>query len=429
MEGFSKQKIGSLGRVITGKTPKTARKDFFGGDFPFITIPDLNGRVIIDASARTLSRAGANSICSSKLPSGAVMMSCIATVGRCGITNRTSFTNQQINSVIPNKNVNSFYLYYAFKQIGDSLERFGGGGSVYTNVSKNRFADIEIPVPSLTKQHEIVSILGALDDKIDLNRQMNKTLEAIARALFKDWFVDFGPTRAKMEGREPYLTQEIWNLFPDKLDDERKPEEWEISSIGNEVHVVGGATPSTKESKFWNGKINWVTPKDLSPLASPVLIKTARKITKAGLAKIGSGLLPVGTVLLSSRAPIGYIAVSEIPTAINQGFIGMVCENRISNVFAWLWTLENMEIILSKAGGTTFQEINKRNFRPIPLTVPEMSVIKIFGAIANPIYQRIAQNEWENSSLAQTRDMLLPKLISGKLKIDDAEKTLEKAGV
>jgi type I restriction enzyme S subunit len=218
------------------------------------------------------------------------------------------------------------------------IDKFLNVGAVFDSL---RCADVprfELPIPPLAEQDKIGAILDALDDKIELNRRMNETLEAMARAIFQDWFVAFGPTRAKMDGRPPYLAPDLWALFPDRLDDEGKPEGWVASTIGHEVTVLGGTTPSTKEPGYWNGDIHWATPKDLSTLTSPVLLDTERRITNAGLAQIGSGLLPAGSVLLSSRAPIGYLAIAMVPTAINQGFIGMVCERRLSNVFAWLWT-------------------------------------------------------------------------------------------
>ena len=132
------------------------------------------------------------------------MISCIATVGRCGVTAKPSFTNQQINTVVPSDNVDSRFLYYVFTQLGQELESAGGGGSVYTNVSKSRFSDIEVSLPDdIREQRAIAHVLGALDDKIELNRRMNETLEAMARAIFKSWFVDFDPVRAMAAGQQP----------------------------------------------------------------------------------------------------------------------------------------------------------------------------------------------------------------------------------
>lgn len=166
------RRIGDLGKVITGKTPSTKVADNFGGPYPFITIPDLDGRREIDTSARSLSEKGASALRTCMLPPRAVMMSCIATIGRCGITTRPSFTNQQINSVICGPEADPTYVYYAFSQLGQALEAAGGGGSVYTNVSKSRFEDIEIKLPPLPDQKAIARILGTLDDKIELNRRM-----------------------------------------------------------------------------------------------------------------------------------------------------------------------------------------------------------------------------------------------------------------
>lgn len=284
---------------------------------------------------------------------------------------------------------------------------------------------LPVPLIPLPEQRAIAATLGALDDKIELNRRMNATLEAMARALFRDWFVDFGPTRARAAGHPPTLAPDLWSLFPDRLDEQGKPEGWEVSTIGDELRVVGGSTPSTKEAELWDGGINWATPKDLSNLSSPVLLDTGRTISKSGLAKISSGLLPVGALLLSSRAPIGYLAIAEVPVAINQGFIGMICDKRISNVFAWLWTLENMEAILAKANGSTFQEISKGNFRPLPVIVAPAPVLLAYDAIAKPLYQRIADNERESRTLAQTRDLLLPRLMSGELRVADVDQVPE----
>ncbi len=284
-------------------------------------------------------------------------------------------------------------------------------------------SEYAIKLPPLPEQRAIAHVLGALDDKIELNRRMNETLEAMAQAIFKDWFVDFGPVRAKTEGREPYLPPEIWKLFPDALDDEGKPVGWVFSEIGKEVQVIGGGTPSTREPSYWNGgKHHWATPKDLSKLKSPTLLGTNRKITDAGMSKISSGLLPVGTVLLSSRAPIGYLAIAEVPTAVNQGFIAMVCQKRLSNIFVLFWCHKNLDYIKDISSGSTFAEISKKVFRPIPVLVPAGSALSAFECAVRPLYDRVVANERESESLAQVRDLLLPKLISGQIPLRDSER-------
>ena len=295
--------------------------------------------------------------------------------------------------------------------------------SAYPSIRPADIEGLTLDLPPLSEQRAIARVLGALDDKIEANRRMSATLEGLAQAAFKDWFVDFGPVRAKAAGRAPWLPAPLWSLFPDRLVDSELgeiPEGWVVSTIGKEVDVVGGSTPSTKNSSFWNGDVNWVTPKDLSALESPILLQTSRKITDEGLARIGSGLLPRGTVLLSSRAPIGYLAISDIPVAINQGFIGMICRGRISPAYIYLWTATNLHSILEYANGSTFQEISKGNFRPLSIVVPPDDLRTIFDAHTEPLFERIVGNERESRALSALRDALLPRLVSGEIRLDDA---------
>ena len=315
----------------------------------------------------------------------------------------------------------SKFLFYLLQTLRLNDWRSGSGQPL---LNQTILSSIPVTVPSPSEQSAIAHILGTLDDKIELNRRMNETLEAMARALFKSWFVDFDPVRAKMEGRDTGLPQRIADLFPDRLVESELgeiPEGWEISTIGEEVTVVGGSTPSTKDRGLWDGEINWATPKDLSTLSAPVLLETARLISDAGLSKISSGLLPQGVVLLSSRAPIGYLAIAEIPVAVNQGFIAMKCESRLSNMFVWLWTQANMDIILQNSNGSTFQEISKRNFRPLNITIPEPEILSVFDKHVRLLYKQIVKNQRESRTLAVLRDALLPKLVSGEIRLRNAE--------
>ena len=301
-------------------------------------------------------------------------------------------------------------------------------GTAVPHISARQIKEFEFLLPSLSEQRAIAHILGTLDGKIELNRRMNETLEAMAQTLFKSWFVDFDPVRAKMEGRWrrdqslPGLPAEHYDLFPDRVVDSELgeiPEGWEVKPLGDVVKVVGGTTPSTKVIEYWEGGIHcWATPKDLSNLSSPVLLDTARKITNAGLNKISSGLLPPGTVLLSSRAPIGYLAISEEPVAINQGFIAMPPVDGISNLFTLYWCNAFREVILNYASGTTFLEISKRNFRRIPMPIADKVVMGAFDKQARPFHRRIAANERESHLLAALRETLLPKLVSGEVEVD-----------
>jgi type I restriction enzyme S subunit len=298
-------------------------------------------------------------------------------------------------------------------------------GSANPTLNRNHVHPIEIRWPKdVGEQRAIAHILGTLDDKIELNRRMNESLEAMARALFKSWFVDFDPVRAKVEGSDSELPKHIADLFPDSFEDSELgeiPRGWEVRPVGDLAEVVGGTTPSTKRPEFWSGGAHaWATPKDLSGLSVPVLLDTERQITDVGLAQIGSGLLPNGTVLLSSRAPIGYLAIAELQVAVNQGFIAMVPNAGTPNIFLLLWARAAHEEIISRANGSTFLEISKTSFRPIPVVTPSEVVMRAFELQVRPLYERIVNNARESQTLAASRDALLPNLVSGELRIASA---------
>lgn len=291
----------------------------------------------------------------------------------------------------------------------------------------------QVNLPPLDTQRAIAHILATLDDKIELNRRMNKTLEEIARAIYKSWFVDFDPVKKKADGKPTGLPEEIEKLFPKEFGKSELgeiPKGWKVGTIGNEVQVVGGSTPSTKEPEYWeNGEFSWATPKDLSSISGWILLQTERKITSSGLKKISSGLLPEGTVLLSSRAPIGYTALANLPLAINQGFIAMVCDKTLPKEFIFLWTLSNLDVIKGRANGTTFLEVSKSNFRPLPIIVPSEKIISIFSIQMKPIIEIMVNNEISINFNENIRNTLLPRLLSGSLPIRDAEKLLKEANI
>ncbi|TVX99074.1 restriction endonuclease subunit S [Cohnella terricola] len=349
--------------------------------------------------------------------------------------------------------------YFSSKQVIEYLKNNFISGAAIPRVVLKDLRKAEIKVPPLYIQKGISKKLRALDDKIKLNNQINDTLESIVQAIFKSWFVDFEPVKAKMRAlqaghsnneaehaamraisgkdetelkqlqqQKPEYFVELTKtaaVFPSTMEESNLgciPEGWTISEIGNEVTVVGGGTPSTKNNEFWDGGIFlWATPKDLSNLREKVLIDTERKITEEGLKRISSGLLPVNTVLMSSRAPVGYLAIAKVPLAINQGFIAMNCNKILSSEYVLQWCSFQMDEIKQRASGTTFAEISKKSFNPIPVVVPMYEVIEKFTNHVKFIYSKIEQNIQESMTLSQLKESLLPKLLSGEIELIDEE--------
>ncbi len=321
-------------------------------------------------------------------------------------------------------------------------------GTTIKHLTGKAIAELPIPLPPLPEQRAIAHILGSLDDKIELNRQMNATLEAMAQALFQSWFVDFDPVIDKAlaagnpipealqqraqarrelgEKRKP-LPADVARHFPDRFVFTEElgwvPEGWEVSTIGSATDILGGGTPSTKDATYWDDGVHaFCTPKDMSTLSTIVLLETERYLTDAGVGKVSSGLLPKGVVLMSSRAPIGYLAISNVPVSVNQGIIAMLPNTCFGSMYLLNWARFNMSAILDRANGSTFLEISKKNFREIPLAVPPRDIAHYFNDHAQSIFNKLLLLSKQTRQLSTLRDVLLPKLLSGELRVPDAER-------
>lgn len=333
------------------------------------------------------------------------------------------------------KRVDPLFMYYFFRSAQGQAELLKNSSQVGTPGIATPLTSLRacvVPVPPLEEQVAAASVLSSLDDRIDLLRQTNATLESIAQTLFKSWFIDFDPVRAKAEGREPEgMDAATAALFPAEFEESALgliPKGWGVEPIGDLVEAVGGSTPDTKNSTYWEPAVHhWTSPKDLSGATAPVLLDTERKVSPAGLAKISSGLLPVGSLLMSSRAPIGYLTLTQVPVAINQGYIAMPPGGRLPPLYLYFWCQANMDGIKGRANGSTFMEISKKAFRPIPALLPQQPVIDSFVDVAGALFERLVVNERQARVLVELRDALLPRLVSGKLRLPDAQSELEEA--
>ena len=290
-------------------------------------------------------------------------------------------------SLDPNK-VNPYMLkLYTHSQDYYDWIKAVDNGATRGNINALTFASMPIVLPSRDEQDKIAGVLSSLDDKIDLLNRENATLEALAETLFRHYFIE-----------NPNPT-------------------WKEGKLGDILSVKGGTTPSTNEPRFWNGNIAWTSPRDVTTLNGMYLFKTERTITEEGLAKISSGLLPAGTLLMSSRAPVGVLAFVEIPVAINQGYIAIIDDKGYPKEFIYLWLKENMEAVHSYSNGSTFMEISKTAFKSLDITIPDKSTVIEFDEQVKPLFEKIKFNQQHILSLSVQRDMLLPRLMSGEVKV------------
>jgi type I restriction enzyme, S subunit len=399
-------KIGDLTTWRSGGTPSKNVNSFWNGNIPWISAKTFRDNEISDSEIKISKEGLENGSRLAETDSILLLVRGSGLFNRLpvGIVTKPVAFNQDIKAieVLKSKILPRFFLYWleGNKELLNSKIEFTGIGAGKFDI--DILKDISVRLPSLKEQHNISSFVKDIDDKIELNRQTNQTLEDIAQAVFKEWFVDFNFPGATGEMEESELGM--------------IPKGWNVGKLGDVLDVKGGTTPSTKNSEYWNGENYWATPKDLSNLQTPVLLNTERKITDKGVKQINSGVLPIGTLLLSSRAPIGYLAISNVPVSINQGFIA-INGTGVSNFFLLYWLKQNMDRVIARANGSTFLEISKTAFKQIEIVIPKEEVITGFSRLVMSLFEVLKNNEEQTQSLIQLRNFLLPKLMGGEFQI------------
>jgi len=329
----------------------------------------------------------------------------------------------------PNVTDNSF-AYYLTKW--DSVRAYCisqmTGSSGRQRVPTNALSHWEVTIPPIQEQQAIACILGVLDDKIELNRRMNKTLEGIAREIFKSWFVDFDPVRAKQGGQEPSgLAPHIADLFPDGFEASQLgpiPAGWRVDTILTIGELVSGGTPSTKVSEYWNGDVKWVSAKDVRAAHGVFVLDTERTITKEGVDNSSTKILPELTTIVTARGTVGSYCILADPMAMNQTNYGLKARSQDADYFVFFTLGSLISQLKQRAHGTIFDTVTTRTFEASQIVVPGASVVAVFDQHVRPLMERIRQNLRQSRTLAGLRDAILPKLISGELRVPDAERII-----
>jgi restriction endonuclease S subunit len=327
----------------------------------------------------------------------------------------------------PNRErVDPLYLMYFFKSsIGRSalLMNTSQVGTPGIATPLKSLKGIQLPLPPLTQQHVIVSVLSRLDDRITLLRETNATLEAIAQALFKSWFVDFDPVRAKMEGRAPEgIDEATAALFPDALEESELgwvPKGWRLQTFRETIQIIGGGTPKTSNPDFWGGDIPWFSVVDAPGPSDVFVIDTEKHITDAGLHGSSTKLLPVGTTIISARGTVGKLALTGRTMAMNQSCYGLRGKAG-DTYFTYFSATRLVEQLQQRAHGSVFDTITQETFSGVHVAYPEPPAIKAFDAAVDALMARIRANLFQAQTLSTLRDTLLPRLISGQLRLPEA---------
>ncbi len=370
--------------VVGGGTPSTADERNFGGDIPWITPKDLSnyGFRYIERGERNITEKGLLESNATLLPAGAVLLSTRAPVGYLAIAKNPLTTNQGFKSLVVCEGFDNEFVFYLLKANVDYLKS-QASGTTFGELSGSTLRKLKFLIPPLPEQRAIAAVLGALDDKIELNRRMNRTLEAIAQAVFREMMKD-----VEEEG-----------------------------SILEFADLLSGGTPSTAEESYWNGNIEWVSAKDVSGADGVFLLGTEKKITQAGIDHSSTKLLPAKTTIVTARGTVGAHCMLGKPMTMNQTNYGLKAKEGIGDYFVYFALSEMVEQLKQQSYGTIFDTITTKTFYTVLCPRPSLGVIQQFEEQVSPLMDAILNNQQQSRTLAALRDALLPKLMRGEVRV------------
>ena len=326
--------------------------------------------------------------------------------------------NQRLGKIVDldTHRLDNNYLYHLFNwtHVRDQLKGSATGSTV-RHTAPDRIYAVSVPLPPLPIQQRIAAILSAYDDLIENNTRRITILEEMARRLYEEWFVHF-----RFPGHEEV------ELVETKLG--LSPQNWPVQTVAQTFEITGGGTPSKKVEEYWDdGTIDWFSPTDLTRAGTMFMDGSSSKITPLGLRKSSARLFSPFSVMMTSRATIGAIAINTTEACTNQGFITCVPNDRFPLHLMLHWLRDNVDMFISLASGATFKEISKGVFKEIRLLVPPQVIADRFEQTVEPMMRQVLLLQRKNANLRAKRDLLLPKLVSGEIDVSSAEAALEAA--
>ena len=392
MTEWKEYKLGEIGTVITGKTPSACNPEDWGDNMLFITPSDYrNYRKCATNSERKLSKVGIDRLEKKIIPANSILVTCIGSdMGKVVMNGEQCITNQQINAIVPNTSVNNDFLYYRLISIYDTLRILGGDGTAVPIVNKSDFENIKIELPPLPEQIRIASILSSLDDKIDLLHRENATLERMAETLFRQWFV--------VEAKE----------------------EWEEKELREIVDISIGRTPPRKETKWFStnpSDVKWLSIKDMGA-GDVFLFNTSEYLTKEAVETFSIPIIPKDTVVLSFKMTVGRVGITTEDMLSNEAIAHFKFTNKtpITKEYLYLF-LKSFKYDSLGSTSSIVTAINSAMIKQMQIIIPDEMIMKKFEEQTQYIFDKIYSNQKQIQNLIQQRDSLLPKLISGEVKI------------
>jgi type I restriction enzyme S subunit len=385
--------------------------DYVDRGIPFLMARDFrDGRIDLDSACK-IPKILSDSLRIGFARAGDVLLTHKGTVGLVGIVpcvdEYVMLTPQVTYYRTDPEILSSLYLKYAFQgpNFQAQLSSFSAQSTrPYIGITAQK--ELWVHVPEKRIQQRIASILSAYDDMIENSQRRIKILEEMARKLYREWFVHF-----RFPGHEGcrFVESPLGEI----------PEGWEVKTVEDSFVISGGGTPSRKEEVFWEGgTIQWYSPSDLTGASTMFMDDSRNHITELGLAQSSARMFPARSVMLTSRATIGAIAINTHPACTNQGFITCLPNDRVPLYFLFHWLAENVPTFQRMSSGSTFREISRGVFKTIEFLHPPVTQVTSFEAIAEPIAEQILALQRQIQNIRRTRDLLLPRLLSGQIDVE-----------
>ncbi|MDD5778608.1 MAG: restriction endonuclease subunit S [Candidatus Thermoplasmatota archaeon] len=410
-EGWEVKTVAEIAEIILGGTPKTSIEEFWNGDIKWASAKDISNCKLryIYETEKTVTAKGIKNSAAKVLPKNTIVLTSRGTVGKLVLLPEPMSFNQTCYGIQAKENIDALFLYYNLKNAIEYLKSLSYG-TVFSTITKRTFEELKLGIPKYGEQQAIAHSIGTLDQKIELNHSISHTLEAIAQAIFKRWFVDF---EFPNEHGEPYKSSGGEMVYNEELGKEI-PKEWEVGNIGHIAEIIMGVSPK--------GASYNTTEKGLPLLNGAADFSDDRLVPKKYTTE-PTRVCEIGDIIFCIRGTIGNLTFSNDKYCLGRGVAAISSKDKVYKEFIYFTLKQHLSKMITQAAGSVIIGLKKDDISNLTFALPLKSVISYFHKAIKPLFSLKQLFTEETESLETIRDALLPKLMSGEIRViaDNAE--------